>query len=91
MGSVVEHADALVQSADQDVILLKVKALDGFFEVADASVNDFGGRTRSSPGKVAGLDHHRSDAAQLRIQSACGSGSSASDDAQLKLLVGDVG
>src|SRR5215472_14468811 len=42
VGRVFQHADAFVQGAYQDMVFLKIKSLDGLFQVPHSAVNDLG-------------------------------------------------
>jgi hypothetical protein len=87
---VFQHAHAFVQSADEHVIFLDVGALDGFFQVTDAAMNDLGGGTGGGAGKIPRFAQHGADSAQLGVERAGGSGGSAADNTEIELLAGDV-
>src|SRR5271170_1234159 len=84
MRRIVEHPHAFVKSANDDVIFLGVDVFDGFFEIADAAVNDFGGGARGSTGEVARFEENHGEAAEAGIESTSSADGACTDDANIK-------
>ena len=79
-----------MQCANHHVVFLGVHVLDGFFQVAHAAMNDFGGRARSSTREIGGVEQYRAESAKLGIECATGARSSPADHAKIERLSRDV-
>jgi hypothetical protein len=79
-----------VQSPHQNVILLKIRTSNRLFEITNSAVNDLRRSAGRCAREVSRFDKHRSQPAQLCIQSAGRSGGATPDHAQVKVSSGNL-
>jgi hypothetical protein len=87
---VFQHPNTFVQSAHQDVVLLKIGPFDRFLQVPNSAVDDLGSGTGSRTSEVTRFEEYRPNPAQLRIQCTSRTGGSPANHAQIELLARNV-
>jgi hypothetical protein len=84
--SILKHQNPLPQSLTHNLDLPGGEIDYCLLEVADATVHELRRCARGCRSKITGIDQHGAQAAQLRVQSAAGSGCAPTDYANIERL-----